>query len=196
MDELDRLIKEFLERSQAARSRSAASPDAEDYHLYLAGAMEGEALDRMLEHLREDEEARRLILRARELLENSGEALRERVPDRSLAQAKGLYTPSRSGSGPSPRCPHCGGAITPFKGSPAQGRLRAALWLTAAAAAFAASFFVPRYFLQFLALALLFGIRWALDARASRTRVLIYKALQEGAPGAERDHLHRASGHL
>jgi hypothetical protein len=102
-----------------------------------------------------------------------------------LAQkAKDLVPGKSSKSVP---CPHCGKAITPFKKSPAS--IEAWLWLAAAAMAFAASFMVPRYFMQFLAVTLLCGFKAITDLRARKTQVLIYKALQdEEVPARGRGH--------
>ena len=78
---------------------------------------------------------------------------------------------------PSAPCPHCGKPITPFKRKP-QG-LWVWGWLFAAALSFGLSFAFPRRFMQFLALALFCGIKWAVDWRALKTKMIIFKALSE-----------------
>lgn len=100
--------------------------------------------------------------------------------------------------GGSPRgtaCPHCGKAITGFKKPLQQQILSNAIWLGAAAAFFAASFMYPRYFVQWALMAAFCGFKWALDQRATKTQILIYKALQEEGKAEAKD-LHRVKDHL
>lgn len=97
-------------------------------------------------------------------------------------------------SGPAAVCPHCGKAVTPFKKSSSSAS-RNALWLAAGAAAFALSFYVRPYFMQCLAVALFCAVKWAIERRALKTRILLYKALSEGE-GAEASRLHRHASRL
>lgn len=50
-------------------------------------------------------------------------------------------------------------------------------WLIVTAICFGFSFVVRRFFLQFLFLALIFGIKWALSAEGSRNLVMIFRGL-------------------
>ncbi|TAN60900.1 hypothetical protein EPN16_04255 [bacterium] len=50
-------------------------------------------------------------------------------------------------------------------------------WLILTAACFGLSFVVKRFFLQFLFLALIFGIKWALGGEGSRNLVMIFRSL-------------------
>jgi hypothetical protein len=84
-------------------------------------------------------------------------------------------------------CPHCGKPITPFKKGPSPAE--AWWWLAASGVALAVSFMVPRYFMQFLAVMLLCGIKAIVELRARKTQILIYKALQdEGVEARGRGH--------
>lgn len=51
-------------------------------------------------------------------------------------------------------------------------------WLILTAACFGLSFVVRRFFLQFLFLALIFGIKWALGGEGSRNLVMIFRGLK------------------
>ncbi|MGH7197617.1 MAG: hypothetical protein ACREH5_02605 [Candidatus Omnitrophota bacterium] len=117
---------------------------------------------------------------------------RKEVPPFLVEKAKALM-PGRPGVA----CPHCGKPITPFKKPIRNQTLWNALWLILAAGSFALSFLFPGYFVQCVALAFLFGVKWIVDQRAAKTQVLIYKALQEevSKEPAARD-LHRSSSHL
>jgi hypothetical protein len=117
---------------------------------------------------------------------------RKEVPRPLVDKAKALMP-----AGAAVSCPHCGKPITPFKKPIGRQRLWNALWLGLAAGSFALSFVFPGTFVQWVALSVLFGVKWIVDQRAARTQVLIYKALQEETPKerASRD-LHRSSTHL
>ncbi|HTL71105.1 MAG TPA: hypothetical protein VL404_07425 [Candidatus Eisenbacteria bacterium] len=166
MDKLDRQLKEFIAARRFTGARRPQAPSVEDYLLYLEGALEGEPLERMLDHLKTDAEARHLIIEARALLEGGAEARHEAVPAGALERARSL-----------------GRKKSPLR---RQGLLTA-IWLGIAAVSFAASFFVPRYYMQFLVLTVLFGFKGILDARQLKTQILIYKTLTEETP---------ANGHL
>lgn len=56
-------------------------------------------------------------------------------------------------------------------------KLKAQKWLLLTTISFAFSFAVKRYFLQFLFLALILGIKWALGNEGSRNLVMIFRSL-------------------
>ena len=114
---------------------------------------------------------------------------RKEPPRAAVERAKALMT-----GRPGAACPHCGKPITPFKRPLQNQRLWNALWLLLAAGSFALSFVFRGYFIQWIALAVLFGVKWIVDQKAAKTQVLIYKALQEKDPKepSPRD-LHRSS---
>jgi hypothetical protein len=122
---------------------------------------------------------------------------KERVaPPEFVTRAKGLVPQRVTGSG---ECPHCGKPITPFKKPLAQQRILNGIWLVLAAVSFLLSFAFPGYFVQCVAASLLFGVKWAVDSKNTRTQILIYKALREEgeAGGSSRiKDLHRHSTHL
>ncbi len=194
MDALDNTLKTYFKNALAAaggRARAVAWPSEEEFCLFIDDRLKGEALERVLDCLRREPEAREMVLRARQLIRDGSESGPERVPAASLERAKALMP-----AGPALSCPHCGKAVTPFKKPlSAQARLNF-IWLVLASAAFVASFFYPRYFLQCLTLALVFGVKWIFDARALKTQIMIYKALQEDQAPAHSSRLHNPSGHL
>ena len=56
--------------------------------------------------------------------------------------------------------------------------LKKNIWLIGAGVTFLISFAVPRYFLQFLILTLLMGIKWIFSGGSTKTVVMIYDALK------------------
>lgn len=199
MDKIDLALKDFLEsaikasadlRGSAAPNRASASveyPSTEDLCRFIRDELETIELERMLNHLKTHPEDEILVTQARELSSRLQEAESEKAPAASVRRAQGLM-----GHVPTLQCPHCGKPITPFKQPFKRQRFWNGLWLTLGILAFALSFLIPRYFFQYLAAALLFGIKWIVDQRAQKTKILIYKALQS----EEHQSLHRISSHL
>ena len=109
-----------------------------------------------------------------ELSNELPKAEKEAVPGRVVRAAQALMKKNEP-----PLCPHCRKPITPFKAPVGRQQLFSVLWLALAAGSFLLSFRFHSYFLQFLALALFFGTKWAVDRRAMKTQILIYKALKE-----------------
>ncbi len=50
-------------------------------------------------------------------------------------------------------------------------------WFILSMFSLAASFFIKRYFLQFLTLSLILGLKWSLSAEGSRNLVMIFRSL-------------------
>ncbi len=84
-------------------------------------------------------------------------------------------------------CPYCGRSVVELSEKPSL-KVRHAIftrslvglkkgkWLIGALASFILSFCFPRFFLQFLALAIIFGGKWIMDSASFRTLVMIYDA--------------------
>lgn len=121
---------------------------------------------------------------------------KESVPPELVARAKDLVSRRAAGSA---ECPHCGKPITPFKKPLSQQKILNGVWLGLAVVSFLLSFAFPGYFVQCVAAGLLFGIKWAVDSKNTRTQILIYKALrEEGEAGSSSriKDLHRHPTHL
>lgn len=58
------------------------------------------------------------------------------------------------------------------------GHIKKNIWLYGAVAAFALSFIIPKHFLQFLAIALLMGIKWIIDSKTTKMLITVYDALR------------------
>lgn len=189
MDKTETMLKEYLEKERSRTGlgrRPGAYPEAHDLAAFIEDKLKGAELERMLDHLRDHRQDAELVLAARRLMAGSSESEGTQVPAEFVARAKSLM-PGRTAA-----CPHCGKPITPFKKPPARQRWLNALWLAGMTVSFALSFVFPARFYQCLAAALLFGIKWIVDQKATRTQILIYKALEDG----EKSHLHRGDSRL
>ncbi|MBI4352560.1 MAG: hypothetical protein HY593_01410 [Candidatus Omnitrophica bacterium] len=176
MDKVDLSIRNHLAKLRPLPKReglAAGYPADEDFYRFITGRMEGVELERMVEHLRTHREDQELVLNIRELLEKDLPQGTE-APREAVQKAKALFP-----EGQRLGCPHCGKAITPFKKPLSRQRGFNVLWLGLGIVSFTLSFVFPRYFLQFLVLTCLFGVKWIVDQRVTKTQIMVYKALQE-----------------
>lgn len=187
-DKIDVLIKNYLETRKSSVSgqrEDVIYPSSEVLYAYMTDRLDGTELERMLAFLRQNPEAQELVSKARGLMDSESGWENEIVSTELLDRAKGLMQPKiLTGT-----CPHCGKAITPFKKPLASQRWTNRLWLALGAASFALSFMIHPFFYQFLAAALLFGFKGILDQRATKTQIMIYKALSNET-GEEHSRLH------
>lgn len=188
MDELDKLLKQYLTSNRSAGGEKPLSE--EEIRLFVDNRLDGERLERVLDRLSQNAGDRELVAAVRRALASVAEASEERV-DESLIR-RVLPPASRSGVS----CPHCGGAITPFKKPPVRQQWLIALWAGLCLGGFALSFVFPRYFFQCLAVSVLAGFKWIADQRALKTQILVYRALEEPAAGSARRNLQRDDARL
>jgi len=71
-------------------------------------------------------------------------------------------------------------ALRPKGVKPVKNMWKKNLWLLACIAAFALSFFVPRYFVQFLVATILLGSKWIFESVNARILITIYEAWNKG----------------
>ena len=176
MDKIELLLNKYLRDKNllaSGRARGAA-PDAEDFALYCQDRLEGEALERLRGYLVANRWAQDMVLEMKRSMEE--DVLENEIPAGLAEKAKGLM----KGSAQTALCPHCGKAITPFKRPIARQKWINLSWLLLMAGSFALSFVFPRYFMQFLVVAVLAGFRWIVEVRASKTQIMIYRALSDG----------------
>ncbi len=195
MDKLDETIHKFLtekERDRGLGLRSGTAPDAEELYLFLNDKLEGSRLERVLAFLKNNPEWQEWAVKARGLIESSDQSEQVEVPASLLRKVK-----DSSPAANSARCPHCRQAITPFKKPISTQKLWVILWTLGAALSFTVSFLVPRYFFQFVALTVLFGVKAIVDHRSAKTQILIYKALHEDeSTSGSINRLHQHEPHL
>ena len=187
-DKIEKLIKQYLEDSSgrvSGRREDLNYPSSADLNRYLQDELEGPELERMLVFLRGSVEGQALVTRARRLMESESGWENEKVAPESLSRAKSLMR----GPSQSTQCPHCGKSITPFKRSLGPQKWTNLAWFLLALGGFLLSFVFRHYFIQFLVVTVLAGVKAIVEMRATRTQILIYKALTEDtAHGHSRLH--------
>ena len=129
----------------------------------------------------------------------AGENLMAEAADLSSVEPPPEWVQAAKNLFPKPaiiQCPYCRKPITPFKRPLKTQNLINLLWLALSAVSFLCSFVARGYFFQCLALALFFGVKWAVDQKSTKTQVLIYKALKDEDPGIRSRDLHNKVSHL
>jgi hypothetical protein len=178
MDNVELLLKKYLrERNSSASGRGSSGdvPEMEDFVLYCQDRLEGAALERVQRCLVANRWAQELVLEAKRLMEEK--LPDQKVPSDLVENAKALMKdPARTAP-----CPHCGKSITPFKRSAKTQKWTNLLWLLLMAGSFALSFIFRKYFMQFLVVTALAGVKWIVEMRASKTQIMIYRALSDDA---------------
>ncbi len=195
MDALDREIKNYIAGERAAvavlgKRGVDLYPTEHDFYLFLTDRLAGDALEKMLSHLKTSPEDQALVVTARKLFLAMDEASQEVVPDALLKKVR-----PKGAENLSAHCPHCQKSITPFKRPASEQKKLNLLWLAGGLALFSLSFLIPRYFIQWVALGALCVLKWIVDQKSTKTQIMIYKALKDENEEKTR-HLHRVDSNL
>ncbi len=155
MDITDRLIKKYLtdKRTAAGPRRSKDCPSEATLNAYMEGSISKAESEKITQHISQ-------CLFCLELIEQASRqdmSIREPGPSRETVQ-RAIEIAKRQN------------LIKPYY------RLKKHLWLIGTIVSFGLSFVFSRYFLQFLILALILGIKWAvLDISVNgKTSIMIY----------------------
>ena len=70
-------------------------------------------------------------------------------------------------------------AVQLGQGKPAISKTKKNGWLILSLLSIGLSFFIPRYFVQWLILGTLFGLKWIFDTMTTRTLIVMYDALKK-----------------
>ncbi len=175
MDRSELLLRDYLREMKLSVPRGVlgAIPDTEDFILYCQDELQGESLERFERCLAANKLVQDMVLEAKRLMEE--EIPEKEIPVGLAEKAKGLMPVS----GRTAPCPHCGKSITPFKRSAADQKWVNLAWMLLMAISFFLSFVFRRYFVQFLVITVLAGVKWIVEMRASKTQIMIYRALSE-----------------
>lgn len=193
-DKLEQLIKQYLEsrsNDRLERRENVNYPASIDLYRYLNDELEGAELERLLAFLKKNEEWQALVSRARQILSEEEGWKNENVPPDMIRKAQALMgSKTKSAS-----CPHCGKPITPFKTPLSSQQWMNRAWLALTLGSLALSFVIHRYFIQCLVVTALAGMKCIVEMRATKTQILIYKALT-ATDGPEHHRLHHETSRL
>ena len=154
MDKIDSLIKKHLigKAAGAGLKRSKRCPSEAELSAYLQGLVSKEKNDSISRHISQ-------CLFCLDLIE---QASRQHMSIRETGPSKELIEQAK--------------AIAKKQAPIGLGRFKKHLWLIGTIISFSLSFILPKYFLQFLILTLILGIKWALDTANTRTLIMIQES--------------------
>lgn len=155
--QLDNVIKGYYKEEIEIPERAEGCPALEDLALYAADALNAGKAGEMDAHVRSCKACAELARDARLYSRYMPAARRERVPAHSKERAKSVN-------------PNYRGKKTMIS------HVKKNKWLIISLCGFGASFAVPKYFQQFLIIAVIFGVKWVFDTGSTRTLVMVYNA--------------------
>ncbi len=159
MDNIDQIVKQYMSRrSTAGADRGVFVPDQELWHGFFDNSLPEQELAQMTVYLLKDREAREFALKTR----------------RILAEAA-----SATNSAPKAWVDETKKSLSSKLAKPKKKQIYW-LWYALSIAAFALSFLMPRYYMQFLVLTALAGIKGIVDQRQAKMQILIYQVLESG----------------
>lgn len=159
MDEAEELLKESLRERTGTPEVSSGCPSERELWAYLEGTLSGSQEEVVGQHVSGCEACLEALLLAQEVRPGIGFDPKEGVKEELIRKVKTL-----------------GGLKGPFR---KKGPFHKNRWLFWALGFLTLSFFVPRYFLQCLLLAALFGAKWVFDSVTHRTLIVMHETLKK-----------------
>ena len=166
---LDNMLKTYFSRQREVPERGANCPAAETLARYVSGALKPDELYNTSSHVKGCKPCNELIEGA--LLYSAYEKnIRPgNVPDKVKNRAKSLNP------------------VYKTRMSKIMDYLKRNIWFMFSLTSLLASFFIPRYFLQFLILAVIFGLKWVFNRGSTRALIMIYNAWRRHDKDADRE---------
>ena len=155
---LNNMLKRYFYKRIDVPERGAKCPSVETLDKYVSGALEPDELYNVGSHVKSCKFCNELIEEA--LLHSAYEKhiSLDRVPAKVKEKAKSLNPAYKT------------------RMNKIMDRLKRNSWLILSLSSLIASFFISRYFFQFLILAILFGFKWIFNRESTRVLIMIYNA--------------------
>ncbi len=186
MDKTEKYIKDYLRDKKVMAGTKRGDlfvPDFDAFYGYCQDELKDEAFQRVQDYIVANPWAQEMVLTAKRLTREAG--TEKEIPAGLESRAKNL----KSAASLTGQCPHCGKAITPFKKPLSKQKWLNLGWFVLAIAVYGLSFAFKRYFMQCLVVCLLAAVKGIVEAKATKTQIMIYKAISEEPDG----HSHRLS---
>jgi hypothetical protein len=166
---MDDMLKEYFSESRRIPERGPDCPSVDILGKYVSGALEADELYQVGSHIKSCNLCKELTEGA--LLYSAYEKQIKigAVSDKVKNKAKSLNP------------------LYKTKRNKMMNRLKTNIWLALSLGSLAASFFAPRYFLQFLTLAVIFGLKWVFNRESTRTLIMIYNAWKRHDKSSEKE---------
>lgn len=167
--ELDNMLASYFSKRVEVPQRGAECPPVDELAKYASGGLDAERLYRIGSHVKNCKFCSELVEGA--LLYSAYEKNINvgAVPHKIKEKAKTLDP------------------LYKTKGRKTMQYLKRHGWLILSLASLAVSFFVPRFFLQFMILAVIFGMKWVFNRESTRALIMIYNAWKKHGKAGERE---------
>ncbi len=157
-EKLNDILKDYFNAEIDLPEKRPDCPSAETLAQYASSGLHGEESYKVGNHVKSCRFCSELVEGALLYSAYAKEIKLEDVPAKMRKKAKSL-NPAYAG-----------------KEHNLMSYLKKRIWFMLSFSSFIASFFVPRYFLQFLALAIILGLKWVFDKETTRTLIMVYNA--------------------
>ena len=157
-EKMDDMLKEYFSRQKHVPEKGANCPSVEILARYASGTLEPNELYNVSNHIKGCNFCSELIEGAL-LYSAYGKHINlGSIPEKVKNKAKSLH----------PRYKHKENKIMNY--------FKRNIWLMLSLTSLIASFFISRYFQQFLILSVIFGLKWVFNRESTRTLIMIYNA--------------------
>ena len=158
MDKIERLIKEYLGRNMDKTEKTDLCLSEEALMGYFQQKLNREDCQNIESHLASCGFCRSQLSLIFEAHDIHRRGKSEEVPVEFIQKAKALLKTDKR---------------LDYKQTIRKKRITKNLFLLGAIVSFIASFFVPKYFFQFLVVTLILGLRWAFESEGGRTLIMV-----------------------
>jgi len=170
MDKIERLIKEYLGRNLNKTEKTGLCPNEEVLIAYFEQKLGGKDCQNIESHLAGCGFCRNQLNLIFEAIDVHKRGKSEKVPVEFIEKAKALLKADRSAD---------------YMKTVRKKRIKKNLFLAGAIAFFIASFFIPKYFFQFLVVTLILGMRWAFESEGGRTLIMVLDSWRRHSRGQD-----------
>ncbi len=168
-EKMDDMLKVYFSRQKHAPEKGVDCPSAEILEKYVSGALKPNELYDVRNHIRSCDFCNELIEGAL-LYSAYGKHINlDTVPDKVRNKAKSLHPAYKT------------------KENKIMNNFKRNIWLIVSLTSILASFFIPRYFIQFLILAVIFGLKWVFNRENTRALIMIYNAWKKHDKDADKE---------
>lgn len=156
-DKMDSIMKSYFSSQPDMNERKADCPSFGSLSSYASGKMENAEALNINAHCAGCKACAELVEDAHIYSRYVDGATDRSVPSRAAVRAKHIPAENKEEATP-------------------MSLLLKNKWLLVTVTAFASSFFVPKYFMQCLIIAVIFGLKWVFDTGSTKTLIMVYNA--------------------
>lgn len=165
----DDMLKVYFSENRNIPEKGPNCPSVETLGKYVSGVLEGDELYNVGRHIKSCNFCKELTEGALLYSAYENQIKIDAVSDKVKNKAKSLHP------------------LYKTKGRKTMNYLKSNIWFLLFLVSLMASFFIPEYFLQFLILAVIFGLKWVFNKESVRTLIMIYNAWKKHDKEGDKD---------